>query len=393
MVPLMKYTFLHEYETKQALAEFILRTDRLSMGAQCAAFEKAFAAYQETKHALLYNSGGSANLALIQALLNLGRLKKGDRVGFSALTWSTNVMPLIQLGLEPVPVDCEIATLNVSPNSLLSCLNQGPLAALFITNALGLTDDLLGIKRVCDERGILLIEDNCESLGTMVGSTKTGNVGLASTFSFFVAHHMSTIEGGMCCTDDAELAEMLCIVRANGWDRNLSVGQQIALRTKHKVESEFTAKYTFYDLAYNLRPTDVTGFLGLFQMKFLEESIVQREKNFLRIHESLQQNPDFIPLETRHVTRCSAFAIPVICKTEALRNKYAEQFSGAGVEIRPMIAGNIQNQPFYTRYVGSRYVLPCSDFLHKNSFYCGNYPELSTSDIETIVGCLHKYDL
>src|SRR5258708_4430261 len=265
MIPLTKTTFLHEYETKEALIEFLRRSTQLSMGTTCFEFEKSFAAYQGRKDAVLFNSGSSANLAVLQALKNLGRLKDSDKAGFSALTWSTNVMPMIQMNLVPVPVDCARETLNVMSKNLLARLKEIDLQALFITNALGFVGDLDVIRNVCKERGIVLIEDSCESLGTELPSGKAGTFGVASTFSFFVAHHMSTIEGGMVCADDEELVEMLRIVRANGWDRNLPTVRQHKWRNKYGVNSEFDAKYTFYDLAFNLRPTEITGFLGLYQ--------------------------------------------------------------------------------------------------------------------------------
>src|SRR3989339_1649816 len=251
MIPLIKNTFLNEYETKKELADFILRTSHLSMGEKCAEFEKEFAKVQGRKHCILFNSGASSNLALLQALKNLGRLKEHDKVGFSALTWSTNVMPIIQLGMIPVPVDCQPDTLNSMAANLAETLKKVKLDAFFITNALGFAGDLAVIRELCKKNDIILIEDNCESLGTVLPEGRTGNFGVGSTFSFFVAHHMSTIEGGVACTDDDDLEEMLRIVRANGWDRNLGFARQRKLREKHAIKSEFEAKYTFYDLAYN----------------------------------------------------------------------------------------------------------------------------------------------
>ncbi|HYG37483.1 MAG TPA: DegT/DnrJ/EryC1/StrS family aminotransferase [Cytophagales bacterium] len=391
MIPLMKYAFLNEFETKKALAEFILKSNRLSMDANCAMFEVEFSKKQGRKEGILFNSGGSANLALLQALKNLGRLKDGDKIGFSALTWSTNVMPIIQTGLVPVPVDCDRTTLNIMSHNLLERLEQTQMQALFITNALGFLGDIDQVKRICAEKNIILIEDNCESLGSEIQGGKAGNFGVAATFSFFVAHHMSTIEGGMICTDDAELTEMLKIVRANGWDRNLSASQQIKWRKKYNIKSEFDAKYTFYDLGYNLRPTEITGFLGLFQLQFLDENIDTREKNYHRLEKIMLANPDFMVLKRDHMKKLSTFAIPVICKNAELREYYLSQFSGAGIEIRPMIAGNMQKQPFYAKYVNDFYELPGTDFLHENGFYCGNYPELTENDLETISSCLYKY--
>lgn len=391
MIPLMKNAFSREYETKQALSEFIMQAPRLSMDVKCTEFQQAFADVQQCRHAVLFNSGGSANLAILQSLKNLGRLKDGDKVGFSALTWSTNTMPIIQMGMVPVAVDCEPTTLNVMSHNLAERLRSVELKAFFATNVLGFAGDLDAVRNVCQRNGVILIEDNCECLGTELPAGKTGNFGVASSASFFVAHHMSTIEGGMACTDDDDVAEMLKIVRANGWDRNLDSEQQHKWRKKFNVRSEFQAKYTFYDLGYNLRPTEITGFLGLYQLRFLEENIAKREANYEFLETTVAENPDLVTFDRSHIKRLSNFSFPVLCKTPELREKYFTQFSGAGVEIRPMIAGNIQRQPFYAKYVDTRYDLPGTDFIHDCGFYCGNYPELTEGDLQTLTSCLKKY--
>ncbi len=390
MIPLMRNAFLHESETKKALADFIIKSDKLSMGEKCIEFEKAFAKKQGRKEAVLFNSGGSSNLAILQTLKNLGRLKEKDAVGFSALTWSTNVMPIIQMGLIPVIIDCDSQTLNVMSEQVKQTLREKKIRVLFITNALGFAGDLGNIKKLCEKNKIILLEDNCESLGTKLHEGKTGNFGLASSFSFFVAHHMSTIEGGMVCTDDEKFAEMLRIVRANGWDRNLTSKQQQKWRTKFKILSEFQSKYSFYDLGYNLRPTEITGFLGLFQLQYLDENVRIREKNYLRIEKILKENDDFFILKRNHIKTLSSFSFPFICKTPKLREKYIERFVKAGIEIRPMIAGNMQKQPFYKKYIKKEIKLPHADIIHRNGFYSGNYPELTEDDFITIENCLKK---
>lgn len=186
MIPLMKNAFLNEHETKQALADFIIKSSKFSMGEECHKFEVSFSKFQQRKQAILFNSGGSANLALIQSLKNLGLLKNGDLVGFSALTWSTNIMPIIQMGLQPVPIDCDIRTLNVGAEQFLNSLEKWDIKALFLTNVLGFVGDIENIQKICRSKGIILLEDNCESLGTVTKfGNKTGNFGLASSFSFF----------------------------------------------------------------------------------------------------------------------------------------------------------------------------------------------------------------
>lgn len=386
----MRKAFLKEEETKKALSEFILNADRLSMDIECKKFEKKFALYQKCKHAILFNSGGSANLAMLQALKNLGKLKDGDKVGFSALTWSTNTMPIIQLNMIPVALDCQPDTLNTMSSHLFERLKNTDLQALFITNILGFTGDIAVIREICKEKNIILIEDNCESLGTELPEGRAGNFGIGASFSFFVAHHMSTIEGGMVCTDDDDFAEMLTIVRANGWDRNLTEEQQKKWRGKFGIESEFQAKYTFYDLGYNFRPTEITGFLGQYQMQFLDENIKKREQNYLRIEKIIKENDDFIYLKHDHISTLSTFAFPLVCKTSELRAEYLKKFIEAGVEIRPMIAGNMQEQPFYKKYVSDLYEMPGADMMHSNGFYCGNYPELLEEDLIVFENLLRK---
>ncbi|MFZ1619650.1 MAG: DegT/DnrJ/EryC1/StrS aminotransferase family protein, partial [Microgenomates group bacterium] len=253
MIKLIKSTFYEEEKSKLELAFFIAQTSYLSFGKQCELFERNFSHYQNRKHAIFLNSGSSANLAIIQALLNLGKIKQGDLVGFSALTWSTNVMPLLQLGLQAVPIDVELDTLNVSSKKFEETISKFPVKLLFLTNLLGFCDDIDKIKNLCEKNYIILIEDNCESLGTVYKGKKLGNFGLASTFSFYVGHHMSTIEGGAVCTDNEQLASMLRMVRAHGWDRNLNEKSQNKIRSKHNINSSFYSRYTFYDLGYNLR--------------------------------------------------------------------------------------------------------------------------------------------
>ncbi len=391
MIPLMKSTFLNEKETLKDLANYLLQADKLSMGKQCALFEKEFSEFQGSKDAILFNSGGSANLAMLQALKNLGKLKSGDKIGFSALTWSTNVMPIIQLGFIPVPVDCDPITLNVMSSNLLKRLDETELQAFFSTNVLGFAGDLGIIRDICNKKGIIFIEDNCEALGTNLTDGKTGSFGSMASFSFFVAHHMSTIEGGMVCTSDEDLSDMLKIVRANGWDRNLSAAKQHAWRKKHHIESEFLAKYTFYELGYNFKPTEIIGFIGKKQLKLLDENISKREKNYSQLESVVKTNSDLIMIDRSHISLLSSFAFPVLANNKELRDYYVSQFSGAGVEIRPMIAGDMQSQPFYKKYVSQVYDIPGTSQIHDSGFYCGNYSELTNQDIQTISSCLNKY--
>ncbi len=387
MIKLVKSSFYHEQETKEALAQFILNESILSMGQQCRQFENSFAMKQNRTNAVYVSNGSVANLLVIQAMLNLGRLNKGDRIGFSALTWPTNVMPLIQLGLVPVALDCNLKILNVSPQSLEKYASS--LKGLFLTNVLGFCDDIESIKEICLRESVVLIEDNCESLGSKVKDTLLGNFGIASTFSFFVGHHMSTIEGGMVCTDDNELNDALRMARAHGWDRNLEADKQAELRLKNNLDS-FYAKYAFYDLASNFRPTEINGFIGNQQIKYWDEIVSRRASNFGRFMEKVNLNDDFYSYDMSHMSVVSNFSMPVICKTVELARLYRSRFQHAEVEIRPVIAGNVTKQPFYAKYVKDIQPCPNSDLTHDNGFYFGNNPEMSDQDLEILCKLLEK---
>lgn len=393
MIKLVKSTFYKEKETKKALIKFIKSAKELSFGPNCEKFEKNFAKYQGRKHCAFFNSGSSANLAIIQSLLNLKKIKRGDDVAFSALTWSTNVMPLMQLGLRAIPIDVELDTLNVSSKKLIGILKKHPIKMLFLTNLLGFCDDIDEIKRVCDERNILFIEDNCESLGTVYKKKKLGNFGIASTFSFYVGHHMSTIEGGAVCTDDKEIATMLKIVRAHGWDRNLNLAKQKEMRNKLSIHYGFYSNYTFYDLGYNLRPTEINGFLGNIQLKYIEETIKKRSDNFMKFTTQIHNHTDkYFPLRFDHIDFVSNFAVPVVCRSKGIRDKLVKECKGR-IEIRPIVGGDMTQQPFFKKYSPKSIGIltnPNAELIHKQGLYFGNNSELTNKEITEIINVFTK---
>lgn len=388
MIKLIKSTFYKEKPTKKKLLEFIRKAKKLSFGKECERFENNFANWQGRNYCTFLNSGSSANLAIIQALLNLNKIKKGEFIGISALTWSTNVMPVIQLGLRPVPIDVEIDTLNVSSKKLSEVIEKFPLKAVFITNLLGFCDDLDKIQQLCQKEKILLIEDNCESLGSVYKKKKLGNFGVASTFSFYVGHHMSTIEGGAICCDDEELEVMIKLIRAHGWDRNLSFIKQNTIRNKFRVNSTFYSRYTFYDLGYNLRPTEINGFLGNTQLLFLDEIIKKRQANFMTLSSVLYTNDtSYYPIRYQHLDVVSNFAIPLVCKTKEARDELVKKCEGK-IEIRPIVGGDMTQQPFFAKYASpmiKKIKIENSRKVHEQGLYFGNNPELTRTEIRQIM--------
>lgn len=387
MIKLIKSTFYNEKEVKEKLIAFIKDADILSMGAECRKFEENFSARQGRKFSVSVSSGSNANLLLLQALMNLGKLKRGDRVGISALTWATNAMPVIQLGLEPIAIDCTLSTLNVSPQELLKHIEG--LKAFFLTNALGLADDIAAIKDICENKNIILLEDNCESLGSSVGNKLLGNFGLASTFSFYVGHHISTVEGGMIATDDEELYQMMLMCRAHGWDRNLNPEKQADLKQENGVD-DFMARYTFYDLAFNMRPTEITGFLGNELLAYWDKIVIERERNFRILQEKSRMNTDFAPLNVSHMSAVSSFAFPLVCLFPHDVKKYRQRFLTAGVEVRPIIAGNIAKQPFFKKYFPNNPECRNADLIQAQGFYFPNNPELTESELDLFVCLMNR---
>lgn len=383
-IKLIKSTFFNEKDTKKKLCNFIINSKKLSMGQECEKFEKGFSLKQNRKYSVFVSNGSCANLLLIQSLMNLGRFKKGDKVFVSALTWATNIMPLIQLGLIPVPLDVEKETLNVSSKILKKAYDKNPdVKAFFLTNALGFCSDIDLIKDFCTSNDILLLEDNCESLGSEFKGVKLGNFGFASTFSFFVGHHLSTIEGGMVCTDDEELYENLKLSRAHGWTRNNSQEFKEKKKKENHLDS-FYDIYTFYDLAYNFRPTEINGFIGNLQLNYWEEIIKKREQNFRLFYTPTLQNKDIISLNLIGMDIISNFGFPLIFKDKEKMEKYKEKFIENGIEIRPIIGGNISNQPFFLKHLDSNNNLPNVQEIHDKGFYFGNNPEMTQEEIEYI---------
>lgn len=387
-INLIKSTFYHEKDTKQKLCDFIMNSEFLSMKTECRKYEENFSKKQDRKYSVYVSSGSCANLLLIQSLFNVKKLKIGDKVFVSNLTWPTNIMPLIQLGLIPVFLDVELDTLNVSSTILKKAYKKHKdVKCFFLTNALGFCSDIDTIKDFCEENDIIFLEDNCESLGSVYKNKKLGNFGFASTFSFFVGHHISTIEGGMVCTDDEEFYENLKIGRAHGWSRNNSEIFREKMKKENKV-NDFYDIYTFYNLAYNFRPTEINGFLGNIQIKYWDEIVSRREKNFKKFYNAIKQNNDIINLKLKNMSVISNFGVPLIFKNKRIFEKYKKRFEKNNIEIRPIIAGNIAKQPFLAEKKYIETELVNCDYISNNGFYFGNNPELNPDEVKRIINLL-----
>lgn len=387
-IKLIKSSFYKEQETKNKLCDFIQSAEQFSIWKYCNQFEKDYANWQQRKYCVFFNSGSSANLALIQAMLNMGKLTQWDKVWFSSLSWATNVMPIIQLWLEAIPVDVELNTLNISLDTFKKSVKENNIKCLFITNLLWFCDNIDEIEKYCNENNILLLEDNCESMWTVYKWKKLWNYSFASTFSTFVWHHMSTIEWGMVCTDDRDIYIMLNMVRAHGWDRNLSSDIQTELREKNNIDTSFYSKYTFYTLGYNLRPNEITWFLWCEQVKYLDEIVSQRIINFEKFVYAVNNNSDFYNLKSSHIEKLSNFAVPVICKSKEILEKYIDIFTKNDIEIRPIVWWDLTQQLFWKNVYWENKKDTNAKLIHEQWFYFGNSPEYTTEEINLIISCL-----
>ena len=387
MIKLVSSTFVNEAETKQALCHFIMASDKLSMGEQCAQFETQFAEWQGSKYALLVNSGSSGNLLLVQAMLNSGKWKRGDKIGVSAVTWSTNVMPILQLGLTPVLIDVDIHSLNITKKTVATAHENCGIKGLFITNCLGLSPDLATITDYCAQNSIEMIEDNCESMGSSLQGKKTGNFGYGASFSLFVGHHLSAIEGGIVCTNDEEIYHHLIIARAHGWTRNLPEKQKMALREKYEIEP-FYEPYFFVESGFNLRPTEITGFLGRHQLPYLNMIINERQKNYRLAKTLFAKHEDLLEIHDTGMDIISSFAIPFLCRDSQTKADFLVKCDALGIETRPMIAGAISRQPFMSHYKWEHAGLTGADFIHDNYFYIGNHESFGVDEYKSLEALL-----
>ena len=364
----------------QSLISWLETNPRLTKGEQTDLFEKEWSAFTGVKHSVFVNSGSSANLGIISALVQSNKLKN-KKVLVPAVSWSTTVAPVIQCGLTPILVDADENNLGICIADLERKLNEHEPAACVIVHVLGFPCHMKEIMSLCEYHDTLVIEDSCESIGSVYQGKKTGCFGLASSFSFYFGHHMSTIEGGMICTNDDEFYDLLKSIRSHGWDRDIHPTKQKELRQKYNVD-DFTALYTFYHDGFNLRSTDLQAFIGRSQLTKLSHIISNRQRNFY--YYDTMSNQEWKPKPVGEVI--SNFAYPIISKNKKL---LISNLKEAGVECRPLVCGSIGKQPFWVNKYGEC-SLPVADRVHKYGLYVPNHPGMSLHDVEKVCDVINK---
>ena len=363
------------------LADWIKTIPRLTKGELNNKFEKKWSEWMGVKSSVFVNSGSSANLLMIDALKESGRLKSNNII-VPAVSWSTTVAPVIQLGLNPILCDADKDNLGLNIEHLEEILSSKQIGAVMIVHVLGVPNHMTEICELCKKYDVILLEDCCESHGSEYKGSKVGTFGLMSTFSYFYGHHISTIEGGMISTNDEEMNELLILKRAHGWVRDLPVSSQGKYTDKFNI-SDFESLYTFYSTGYNVRSTDVSAFLGLSQMKNIDEYGKIRNKNY----EYYKKTLNHFWMQDCSDSFISNFSYGMLFKN---RDDIAKDLMENGIECRPLICGSIGLQPFWINLYGEC-SLPMADRVHKEGLYLPNNPKLKFSDIDYISKILNKY--
>jgi CDP-6-deoxy-D-xylo-4-hexulose-3-dehydrase len=359
------------------LIQWLKTYPRLTKGQLTINFEEKFANWIGSKHAVFVNSGSSANLLMLYALVVDDKLKN-NKVVVPSLSWATDLAPVMQLGLIPLLVDCNLDNLSIDLDELEKTFKQESPAAMILVSVLGLCPDMERIIQLCNKYEVVLLEDNCESQGTSYQGIKLGNFGLMSSFSTYFGHTMSTIEGGLITTNNTEIYNILIQLRSHGWDRDLSPEMQKELRKDWDIDN-FLALYTFYLPGFNLRSTDLQAFLGLNQLDKVDDSIQKRNANY-KIFESFLKDIVWFPKQINN-TFTASFCIPVLFKTIEHKLKAIQLFTQNGIECRPLISGSMGTQPFYKKVYGECKLTNCS-IIDERGMYIPNHPKLSLEDIQ-----------
>lgn len=361
-----------------AVIQFLQQDDPiLTQSANVRAFEREWSAWLGVKHSVFVNSGSSANLLSMAALRHL---RGSGEVIVPTLTWVSDIASVLQCGFTPVFVDINPRTLGMDTDQVLSRITPQT-RAVFLTHVLGynaLTDRLLSELR---RQNIPLIEDVCESHGATHGGRKVGSFGWMSDFSFYYAHHLSTIEGGMICTDDPELYEILRMLRSHGMVRESS--DDSVRRGYYHAHPDLNPDFIFAFPAYNVRSTEINAVMGRSQLPRLDANNRQRTKNL----ETFLQDLDSRKYWTDFATEGSSnYALTLVLKEAdlALRDRVEATLRQHKVEFRRGTSGggNQLRQPYLRKLFGDDFKhYPRVDHVHAFGWYIGNYPDLETSRV------------
>ena len=364
-----------EEEVSAAVA--VLRSKNVTQGIKVKEFEQAFWPHG---YAVACNSGSSANLLAISALKASGRLKDGDEVIVSALSWSTTVFPLIQHNLIPVIVDCEPDTLNMDMKQAAKAISEKT-QAIMPVHVYGNPCDMTALYNLSGDYGLAVIEDCCEAMGAEYDGAPVGIGADVATFSFYFSHHITTLEGGMVVTKDPGTADMLRIQRSHGWLRD----------SEREVPDGFDRKFCFVELGYNFRLTEVQAAIGLCQLPKLDGIIERRRAAHRAYVNSLSHIPYLRFQKENSKSSCFGFSI-VLDDAPFTVMELRQHLETRGIETRPIICGNIALQPVMKKYEHRVFGdLKNATDVMVNGFSLGCHQDISESDIEYVADTMNEF--
>jgi CDP-6-deoxy-D-xylo-4-hexulose-3-dehydrase len=372
------------------VASKLLSSGKLTMGPEVAEFEKLFARYIGTKYAVMFNSGSSANLGILAALryMKNSPIKPGDHIIVPAVSWSTTYYPVNQCDFILDFVDIDSQTLNIDPKLVESAITPKT-KAIFAVNLLGNPANLMELKKIADEHSILLIEDNCESLGAEINEKKTGSFGIAGSHSFFFSHHICTMEGGMVTTDSLELAETMISLRAHGWTRGLPNQNSVF----NKSNNHWEDFYRFVLPGYNLRPLEISGAIGQIQLRKFPSFLQARRSNAKKFTELLLNSSSY--QIQQEVGNSSWFGFSIILKglLKGKRELLLKVLEENKVDTRPIVAGNFTINPVMEHLKFSTLPnLPNANLIHTEGFFIGNHHFDVTDELDKLYLILLKFE-
>ena len=344
-----------------------LLSGRITMSKITKKFEQKFANYIGSKHALMVNSGSSANLLAVFSSVNprnKNKLRQNDECLIPAICWSTSLWPIVQAGLKPKFVDVELNSFNLDLNKLEKKITSKT-KAIMAVHVLGNSAKMSELMRIVKKYNLTLIEDTCESLGSTYNGKYLGTFGKFGSYSFYVSHQLIAGEGGMLVCNNSEDYKIAHTLRAHGWDRGL----------KKKQNTEFN----FINSGFNLRPLDLTAAIGLSQFKRLKQSIKTRTYNRNKIINSIlnseKWNNQLSFLEPQEKLKPSWFGVPILLNKRLIKFKrqYLKQLNNNGIETRPIISGNFLNQPSIDLYKlnNKKEKFPIAQDIENRGFFIG----------------------
>jgi CDP-6-deoxy-D-xylo-4-hexulose-3-dehydrase len=353
---------------------------QLTKGQLTRELEKRWAFKCGTEYSVFVNSGSSAILLLLAAYKE--QLGYKPKIVCPALSWATDISTPMLLGYDIRLCDCNYEDLGCDLDELEKLFKWFKPDIFLSVAPLGLIPDLYRVMKLCKDNNVIFTEDNCESMGSCIGTGgMLGSFGHSSVFSMYFGHHLSTIEGGFINTSDKELYNLLLSMRSHGWDRDWDAITKEVEKTTWKID-DFNSLYTFYYPGLNLRSTDLQAFLGLRQLDKLNDFVDKRNYNFRYYLKRIKNNL----LNIKERGYISNFAYPVV---SLKKNEIVKELQKNNIAVRPLIAGSIGKQPFWIKEYGKK-DYPNTDEIHEYGFYLPNHQDLSEQDMDLIINIVNR---